>query len=211
VAERTRSTLHLQMGQETLYLLLISAFFALVLLAAKAAAGLHAEQHRATHSDEQPLVTLPEAEGFTFEPGKSAISANFAQLMIDKHVVPNLVTRAREAGVNVVEVIGNTDEVPLQNSKRMADNLDATLIPLVNGHSIGEPVAADNVGLGMARAVEVARELRVLGLPADFKIVPLSAGAFAMPDNKIADGTDTGPDANRRRIVLRLRPDAPAG
>jgi flagellar motor protein MotB len=207
-----RSTLHLQMGQETLYLLLTSAFFGLVVLIAYIAAGQHSRQVAARHTDEQPMVTLPEREGFTFSPGSYTINTDFMALLVRRRIVQTLEDRARQSQSYIVEVVGNTDEVPVQTPKRLASNLDTTLVAFINGKKDApDPVAGDNVGLGMARAVAVARALRQLGLPAQFEVIPLSAGPVVMPNDTLADGSDRASDLSRRRIEIRLRQHPPLG
>ena len=111
-----RSTLHLQMGQETVYLVLTMAVFATVVLSAM----LYKTRQP---FEDPPIITLAEADGFYFAPGSPAISQDFDR-QLRATVVPRLRTIADKYGAYTVEVIGNTDEVPLGPSLRRGSNLD---------------------------------------------------------------------------------------
>jgi hypothetical protein len=86
-----------------------------------------------------------------------------------------------------------------------ADNLDTALVPWFTGASAMTPTAHDNVGLGMARAVAVARALKAAGVDKGWTIVPLSAGPFLKPNDQVTDGKRKGADEAERRIEIRLR------
>ncbi|MDB5695526.1 MAG: nuclease [Sphingomonas bacterium] len=83
-------------------------------------------------------------------------------------------------------------------------NLDRTLIPWLRGGAV-EPTVGDNVGLGMARAVAVARALRKAGVGEAYVIIPMSAGPLVRPGDRVTDGARAADEQNRRRIELRLR------
>ena len=119
--------------------------------------------------------------------------------------MPLVQSIGRDAEAEVVEVIGHTDEVPLNARVRRLANLDETLMPQFSGGVSDAPQAADNVGLGMARAVAVARVLRSAPLLSSFQIMPMSAGAFERADDTMADGTSAKDEQERRRIVIRVR------
>lgn len=191
---RAHSSLHLQMGQETLYLLLTSAIFATIVLIAYVA-------YERRHYEDPPIVTLREADGFYFRQGSSAISAKFNQ-QLRQQIAPKLREFADRYDAHVIEVIGHTDEVPVS---ARGGNLDETLLPLLGGRRTGEPIPADNAGLGLARAVAVSRALRLAGVQDGFVIVPLSAGPFLRPDDTVSDGRSSHNDESRRRIEIRLR------
>jgi outer membrane protein OmpA-like peptidoglycan-associated protein len=190
---RAQSTLHLQMGQETLYLLLTSAIFATIVLIAYVA-------YERRHYEDPPIVTLREADGFYFRPGSSQVSPRFAH-QLKARIAPRLKMLATRYDARTIEVIGHTDEVPVG---RTGANLDQTLVEDFIGKPGREPIPADNAGLGLARAVAVARALRSDGVGDGFVIVPLSAGPFLKPDDKVTGGGG-GADESRRRIEIRLR------
>jgi flagellar motor protein MotB len=193
-----RSTLHLQLGQEVIYLLMGLAVCAALYFAALL------KRDTADQRD-PPIILMREADGFFFQAGSALLSPKFEKKLRD-NVIPQVEKTGRKYRASVIEVIGHTDEVPLRLSRRAETNLDRSLSPFLLGTADREPIAADNVGLGMARAVSVARVLRASPLAASFQIMPLSAGPFQKNDDTAALGTDTPADMRqRRRIEIRLR------
>jgi hypothetical protein len=90
----------------------------------------------------------------------------------------------------------------------LTSTLDADLLRFL--HENGEDVrlvAADNAGLGMARAAAVARSLRRDPRLARYKnkIFPLSSAQVLDTAEVLADGTNPGNVQQRRRIEIRLR------
>ena len=197
--ERRRSALHLQIGQETIYLLLTGGLFAALLLAIYVAS-------LTGPTEQPPIVTLSEAKGYTFPTGSAVIGTAFSRQLTGV-VAPRLRELADRYQAPIIEVIGHTDEVPLLGRTR--GDLDATLVPWLRGQGGREPVSADNVGLGMARAVSVARALRAAGLGQGYTIIPLSAGALVKPGDVVTDGSRASDEQSRRRIELRLRRPQP--
>lgn len=189
------SALHLQIGQETIYLLLTIGLFASLLLA------LYVATMRGP-TEQPPIVTLSEADGFTFPTGSAAIGRDFA-LELKRTVAPRIGDLSRRHQAPIIEVIGHTDEVPLGG--RALGDLDRSLVGWLNGDNRAEPVSGDNVGLGMARATAVARALRAAGLGSGYVIIPLSAGPLIKPGDVVTDGRGARDDRGRRRIELRLR------
>lgn len=151
-----------------------------------------------------PIITLDEADGYAFNTGSAVVSASFRNQLIEK-VVPKVKSAGSIAKATIIEVVGHTDEVRLNSSKRFDTNLDSSLMPFLNGEKSVVPLPADNVGLGMARAVAVAAVLKQTELADDFVIIPMSAGAFLKADDSAATGKDYVSDAGRRRIEIRLR------
>lgn len=184
------------MGQETIYLLLTVALFTAFVLAARAMAN---ERARA----EPPIITLAEANGYSFPTGSAAVSSDFAS-RLRAAVVPRVQEIGADYDARVIEVIGHTDEVPL-SALGSRGNLDRSLLPWFQGRDAPALLASDNAGLGMARAVSVARALRSAGLAAEFTVVPLSAGPFLRPDDTVTDGARIVDARERRRIEIRVR------
>jgi flagellar motor protein MotB len=199
LAKANRSTLHLQMGQETIYLLLTMAVFVALILAAYIA-------KQPKPYEDPPIITLSEAQGFFFSTGSAELSNKFRQ-QLSGPISQRVRSIADKYDAHTVEVIGHTDEVPLGGAK---SDLDLTLIPWFLGKRTREPVASDNIGLGMARAVAVARALRDSGLSKGFIVIPLSAGAAVRTDDTITDGASPQADEKRRRIEIRVRRQATA-
>ena len=195
----TRSNLQMQMGQETIYLLLAVTMFTTIVLAAYLLA-LRGE----IRPRDPPIIVLPEAEGYYFPAGSAAINPDFAAKLRSR-VIPRLRQIGASYDATVIEVIGHTDEVPVHGGGRRGSNLDTALVPLLIGQGATPPVASDNIGLGMARAVAVAAAIRASGLGNSFTIVPLSAGPFLKPDDTVMTGGEPVADEARRRIEVRMR------
>ena len=103
--------------------------------------------------------------------------------------------------VDVVEVIGHTDEVPMSG----ASNLDGALIRASVGRvPIGALRSTDNADLAMARAVSMVQQLRSDPRLRGVAILPLSGAQMIVPVDHVADGTARGDDQRRRRIEIRL-------
>ena len=148
-----------------------------------------------------PFVSLSEADGYYFDSGKATLRSDFRDKLKQK-VVPLLVSYIKKYNVDVVEVIGHTDEVPMVGQS----NLDAHLISASTGRiDIGQLRSTDNAGLAIARAVAVVQILRADPKLKDVAILPLSAAQMIVPVDKVADGTAAASDQNRRRIEIRLR------
>lgn len=72
--------------------------------------------------------------------------------------------------VDVIEVVGHTDEQPLGVRQ---SNLDGNLLSVLkNTTAVSTLVPADNAGLGLARAVSVVSVLRQSPLLTGYKIIP---------------------------------------
>jgi len=148
-----------------------------------------------------PFFSLSEAGGYYFDSGKATLRPGFATNLRDV-VVPLLAKNINDYGVDVVEVIGHTDEVPMVGES----NLDGKLISASNGRfPIGELRSTDNAGLAIARAVAVVQILRMDQRLRGVTILPLSAGQMTVPVDRVADGSAAASDQRRRRIEIRLR------
>lgn len=148
-----------------------------------------------------PFFSLSEAGGYFFDSGKATLRPEFEK-NLRQQVIPMLAKNVADYDVDVVEVIGHTDEVPMSGDS----NLDANLI----GASVGRfPVAGlrstDNAGLAMARAVAVVRILRADPRLSGLTILPLSGAQMIVPVDRMANGAAKGGDQRRRRIEIRLR------
>lgn len=198
-APRSRSTLHLQLGQETIYLILGIAVFAAIIMASIIKKDRQVER-------DPPIITMKEANGYFFPTASAEITPEFREKLLQE-IVPLVASIGKRADAEVVEVIGHTDEVPISVRRRANANLDETLMAELAGQNDPEkPIqAADNVGLGMARAVAVARVLRTAPALSRFQIFPISAGAFQRTDDTMTSGELARDDQERRRIVIRMR------
>lgn len=148
-----------------------------------------------------PFFSLSEAGGYYFDSGKATLRPDFEQKLRTK-IIPLLTKNIDDYGVDVVEVIGHTDEVPMVGRS----NLDTLLIAASDSRAPIEGLhSTDNAGLAMARAVAVVRILRADSRLKDVTILPLSGAQMIVPVDKVADGTETASDQARRRIEMRLR------
>lgn len=148
-----------------------------------------------------PFFSLSEAGGYYFDSGKATLRPEFER-NLRREIIPRLVSSIADYDVDVIEVIGHTDEVPMAGES----NLDASLISAsANRFPMGGLKSTDNAGLAIARAVSVVRILRADERLAGVTILPLSGGQMIVPIDRMADGTARGSDQRRRRIEIRLR------
>ena len=148
-----------------------------------------------------PFFSLSEAGGYYFESGKATLRPDFVA-KLKSTIVPLLSKYIADYDVDVVEVIGHTDEVPMVG----VSNLDRLLIPTSQNRVPTESLrSTDNAGLAMARAVAVVRLLRADSRLAGVTILPLSGAQMIVPVDTVADGRSRMSDQSRRRIEVRLR------
>ena len=187
--------LHLQLGQEIIYLMLAASLAAAFVMASLLAA------QRELARQTPPIITLSEAQGFYFESGSTVLTEDFRELLVAE-VIPRVVSASEEYGASVVEVVGHTDESPLRTGE---SNLDDRLLSFLAGEP-GEPLrAADNAGLGLARAAAVAQVIIAQPEAADLNVLPLSGAQAAEPGDQLAVRGGPLAEQARRRIEIRLR------
>jgi outer membrane protein OmpA-like peptidoglycan-associated protein len=163
------STLHLQMGQEVMYLLLVTSLIANFVLAALLLRSDDKlkQSLKSPPQTPPPIITLSEADGFRFPPGSAEVSPEFLANLPGK--IRNLVALSERYGAQIVEVIGHTDGTSIRDTLRNKANLDDALGQYLDRGSTAALFPCDNVGLGISRAVSVARALRANGLPANLE------------------------------------------
>ena len=156
-------------------------------------------------SDQPPLITISDAKMKTFEIGSAQVSPELSDFLASK--VEEIKESQAKYRTTVIEVVGHTDELSLGPNRRTECNLDGMLLESLNDRANpADLVPCDNVGLGMARAVAVVNELKLLGLGDQFKILPLSAGDAIDTSGGVATGdAPARSDPARRRIEIRLR------
>jgi flagellar motor protein MotB len=148
-----------------------------------------------------PFFSLSEAGGYYFDSGKATLRPEFEK-NLRREIIPMLARSISEYDVDVIEVIGHTDEVPMAGES----NLDGRLISAsLNRFPVAGLKSTDNAGLAIARAVSVVRILRADSRLSGVSILPLSGGQMVVPTDRMADGTARGGDQRRRRIEIRLR------
>ncbi|AVA13191.1 hypothetical protein C3E99_04425 [Sphingopyxis sp. MG] len=165
------------------------------------AKNLAADANRSKKGEWPPFVSLSEAKGYFFDSGKATLRPEFEQ-NLKNEVIPMLARNLVDYDVNVIEVIGHTDEVPMVGSS----NLDAKLVSAsTNRFPIRGLQSTDNAGLAMARAVAVVGILRSDPRLKGAAILPLSGAQMIVPVDRMADGTATASDQRRRRIDIRCQ------
>jgi hypothetical protein len=201
---RSRPTLlHLQMGQDVLYVML--SFFVLTsVITTVLLIQAYRERSSAVALDQPPIITLKEADGYFFASGSAQIGGGFAE-RLRSVVGPQLAGLGKRYGAGIIEVVGHTDEQPLKLGLPRT-TLDRRLLDFLHNRTVEEPRASDNVGLGMARAVAIVKVLRSDPNLAAFQILPFSAGQAVDVGDRLSVGTSFGtPVEERRRIEVRLR------
>jgi glyoxylase-like metal-dependent hydrolase (beta-lactamase superfamily II)/outer membrane protein OmpA-like peptidoglycan-associated protein len=153
--------------------------------------------------DQPPIITLREADGFSFPPGSADVSPEFLARL--PGVVRKLAALSERYGAQIVEVIGHTDGTSIRDTLRVKANLDDALGQYLDPASTTALFPFDNVGLGISRSVSVARALRTSGLPPNLDIQPLSAAYLIAPNDRTDPADRRLGDASRRRIEIRIR------
>lgn len=149
-----------------------------------------------------PIINLSEAGGYFFATGSAELTPNFAAALRTV-VVERLLEIAEEFDVDVIEVIGHTDEQPVLNRP---SNLDRTLASVTQGFNGTEALQwGDNAGLGLARALAVVELLSADARLRNFRILPLSAAQLIGTDGRITRFDGHGDVQERRRIEIRMR------
>jgi flagellar motor protein MotB len=149
-----------------------------------------------------PIINLSEAGGYYFATGSAELTPNFAT-ELRTVVVDKLLEIAESYDVDVIEVIGHTDEQPVNGR---ASNLDRALSSVTAGTSdAGVLQWADNAGLGLARALSVVERLSADPRLKTFRILPLSAAQLIGTDGRITHWDNHGDVRERRRIEIRMR------
>ena len=148
-----------------------------------------------------PIINLSEAGGYYFATGSAELTPSFAT-ELRTLVTDKLLEIAEAYDVDVIEVIGHTDEQPVNRS---ASNLDRSLASVTTGGSAGVLQWADNAGLGLARALSVVERLSADPRLKSFRILPLSAAQLINTDGRITHWDNHGDVRERRRIEIRMR------
>lgn len=149
-----------------------------------------------------PIITLNEAEQYAFETGSAELSDKLRDALNTTIKDQILKILGEGYGADVIEVVGHTDERPITGYSNLNDRLVPTL---ENQWEANQLSPADNVGLGMARAVAVVKVLQGVITNEGVDIIPLSGGQAVDLNDKLASGSNGGDQPSRRRIEIRLR------
>ena len=148
-----------------------------------------------------PIINLSEAGGYYFASGSAVLTPDFAAALRNV-VITRLLDIADSFDVDLIEVIGHTDEQPVANH---ASNLDRYLSSVtLAGTDAAVLQWSDNAGLGLARALAVVKVLASDARLAAFRILPLSGAQLIDTDGRLTrwEGGDV---RERRRIEVRMR------
>ncbi|WP_348639283.1 MULTISPECIES: hypothetical protein [unclassified Mesorhizobium] len=152
-----------------------------------------------------PIINLNELEGYNFDPGSAELSDQFRTKLRQKSA--EIAATAKKYQVDIIEVIGHTDEQTMSGD---SSNMDRGLRPVLERKEpIGYLHPADNAGLGLARAISVAKFLEAIPQLEGFTILPMSGGQLILPGDKLTDGNQLGDVKARRRIEIRVRKSNP--
>jgi flagellar motor protein MotB len=154
-----------------------------------------------------PIIRLSEADGNFFKTGSAELSPEFREKLAAS-TPEQIVALIKKYDVDVIEVVGHTDEQPVGLRQ---SNLDRDLVPVLRNYaSIASLVPADNAGLGLARAVSVVSVLSRSPLLSGYRLIPLSGAQLINTDETLAiGGAFSGDVRERRRIEIRLRKSSP--
>jgi flagellar motor protein MotB len=151
-----------------------------------------------------PIINLSEAGGYHFKSRSAELSEQFRSDLAGP-IPDQILQLMKQYDVDVIEVVGHTDERPL-GTRDFASNLDRELVPVLrNSANIASAVPADNAGLGLARAVSVVSVLLQNKALAGYKLLPLSGAQLINNDETLALSGTPGDVLERRRIEIRLR------
>ncbi len=171
-----------------------------------AAASTTNTEHTSTSGHNwPPIINLSEANGYFFATGRAELTPDF-EFALQTSVARRLLQIAASYDVDVIEVIGHTDEQPVS---ARASNLDRNLPGVMLGESDPNGLQwADNAGLGLARALAVVRVLSADPRLQRFRILPLSAAQLIDVDGTLTRWDYQGDVRERRRIEIRMRKSA---
>jgi flagellar motor protein MotB len=149
-----------------------------------------------------PIINLSEAAGYYFAVGSADLTPDFAW-ELRTIVVERLLAIAESFDVDVIEVIGHTDE---QAVATRPSNLDRNLPAVTSGQADAAVLQwSDNAGLGLARALAVVKVLSADVRLKNFHILPLSAAQLIGTDGRLTRWDGQGDVRERRRIEIRTR------
>lgn len=149
--------------------------------------------------DQPPIITLAEAEGYTFNTGSAKLSSDFIAAL-DSRIAPRLRHIAETYECDIIEVIGHTDGQVV----RTVSTLDSTLLSATYDQAV-PIVPGSNADLGLMRAWTVANRLQQNTALRHLTFHPYSAGQVIDTTGRYAAANDFQNRPERRRIEIRAR------
>ena len=151
---------------------------------------------------QQPPLIKVEVDNLSFVSGSAQLSRSFKRVL--EREVATINNYVQKYSCDMVEVYGYTDgEAYPSNNTGVSFDKDAHKCLSGLGCNIQ---STSNLELGMARAISVRNFLKSkLANNQKIKIIrPYSGGEFIGANGEIASRYDTAPNANRRRIEIRV-------
>lgn len=152
-----------------------------------------------------PIIVLSEEEdSFRFDSGSAKIPPAFLHAL-NSYIIPLIDSLSQAYNCDAIEVVGHTDEEPLQNP---FSNLDYRLLEAAGKGDYHALSPGSNLDLGMMRALSIITALKKsqsAGLLSQIQYFhPYSAGQMIDLDRHLISSPTGGRDARRRRIEIRL-------
>ena len=149
-----------------------------------------------------PIISLPEAENYSFKIGSAELTENF-KMQLDGDIIEEILNTLSQYDADLIEIIGHTDLQPM--SRARVSNLDTAARDFFQAKTNIALRAKDNVGLGYARALSVTKHLRENPKLQNYTILPYSAAQMITPDGTITKEGDDFESSQLRRIEIRVR------
>ena len=149
-----------------------------------------------------PIISLPEAENYSFKIGSAELTENF-KMQLDGDIIEEILDTLSQYDADLIEIIGHTDLQPM--SRARVSNLDTAARDFFQAKTNIALRAKDNVGLGYARALSVTKHLRENPKLQSYTILPYSAAQMITPDGTITKEGDDFESSQLRRIEIRVR------
>ena len=149
-----------------------------------------------------PIISLPEAENYSFKLGSAQLTESFKG-QLSNEIVNQILQTLSEYDADLIEVIGHTDLQPMSMAR--VTNLDKSALKYFETPDKISLRARDNAGLGYARALSVTKHLLQTPELKDYTILPYSAAQMVTPNHTITTKDDKFDSSQLRRIEIRVR------
>ena len=149
-----------------------------------------------------PIISLPEAENYSFKIGSAELTEIF-KIQLDGNIIEEILNTLSEYDADLIEIIGHTDLQPM--SRAQISNLDTAATEFFQTKANIALRAKDNVGLGYARALSVTKHLQENPKLQNYTILPYSAAQMITPNGTITKEGDNFESSQLRRIEIRVR------
>lgn len=169
--------------------------------------GSDIELVRSASNDQPPIITITEAQVYSFPSGTAVLTDDLKRYLMDV-AIPQVVAIAEQYNCDTIEVIGHTDSQRVRTHSTLDERLMESLYsPTFN------VTPGSNADLGLLRAWAVIRLLAADPRLAGRRFAGYSAADTLMPNGRFASGSSRRADESvRRRIEIRARgvtPSAP--